>query len=145
MLMTSLCTVHDRQNVHVDVQQCHKDTLSLQNSGECLAFRFCHRYQAYPTAMLGLSSYECLKTQSGLNVAVQHIGDICTGLQQGDANKQLTSMRLSKRALWKVLLRSSPMMSGSYLSILVRNTRVGISAQHHAESSSHTSIDAVIK
>ena len=35
------------------------------------------------------------------------------------------------------------MTSGSYLSILVRNTRVGISAQHHAESNSHALVDTV--
>ena len=57
----------------------------------------------------------------------------------------LTSMRLNRRTLWKVLLRSSPMTSGSYLSILVRNTRVGISAQHLLQSISDPSINAVIK
>lgn len=93
-------------------------------------------------AQVRMNAFE---TRTVLNVAMQHIKDICTGQQQGDANKHLTSMRLNRRALWKVLLRSSPMTSGSYLSILVRNTRVGISAQHHAETSSHASIDTVHK
>ncbi len=110
--MTSLRTGHDLGNVHVNVQQRQKNTLSLQANASLAGCAAATKHTLLQClAQVCMNAFE---TRTGLNVAVQHTGAICTGPQQGDAKKQLTSMRLNRRALWKVLVRSSPM---TYLSL----------------------------